>query len=53
MPIVGPLWLRVQGGVDALVLRQRIYVDADPDRILVHMPAVLGLLGVGLGVRIW
>jgi hypothetical protein len=53
MPIVGPLWLRVQGGVEALVLRQRIYVDADPDRILVHMPAVLGLLGVGLGVRIW
>jgi hypothetical protein len=53
IPIVGPLWLRVQGGVEALVLRQRVYVDADPDRILVHMPAVLGLLGVGLGVRIW
>lgn len=53
MPIVGPLWFRVQGGVEALVLRQRVYVDADPDRVLVHMPAVLGLLGVGLGVRIW
>jgi hypothetical protein len=53
MPIVGPLWLRAQGGVEALVLRQRVYVDADPDRILVRMPAVLGLLGVGLGVRIW
>jgi hypothetical protein len=53
IPIVGPLWLRVQGGVEALVLRQRVYVDTDPDHVLVHMPAVLGLVGLGLGVRIW
>jgi hypothetical protein len=53
IPIVGPLWFRVQGGVEALVLRQRVYVDTDPDHILVHMPPVLGLLGLGLGVRIW
>ena len=53
IPIVGPLWLRVQGGVEAIVLRQRVYVDADPDHILVHMPAVVGLLGLGVGVRIW
>lgn len=53
IPVVGPLWLRVQGGVEALVLRQRVYVDADPDHILVQMPGVLGLLGLGLGVRIW
>jgi hypothetical protein len=53
IPIVGPLWLRVQGGVEALLLRQRIYVDSDPDHILVQMPAVLGVLGLGLGVRIW
>lgn len=53
IPIVGPLWLRVQGGVEALMLRQRVYVDTDPDHILVQMPALLGLLGLGLGVRIW
>ena len=53
MMLVGPLWLRVQGGVEALVLRQRVYVDAEPDRVLLEMPAVLGSLGVGLGVRIW
>ena len=53
IPLVGPLWLRVQGGVEALVLRQRVYVNTDPDHILVHMPAVLGLVGLGLGVRIW
>jgi hypothetical protein len=51
--IVGPLWLRVQGGVEALVLRQRVYVDAAPDHVLIEMPAALGLLGAGLGVRIW
>jgi hypothetical protein len=51
--LVGPLWLRVQGGIEALVLRQRIYVTADPDRVLVEMPAALGSLGAGLGVRIW
>jgi hypothetical protein len=53
IPIVGPLWLRLQGGVEALLLRQRLYVDGDPDHILVQMPAVLGLVGLGLGVRIW
>jgi hypothetical protein len=53
IPIVGPLWLRVQGGVEALLLRQHIYVDADPDHTLIQMPAVLALLGLGLGVRIW
>lgn len=53
IPLVGPLWLRVQGGIEALVLRQRVLVDADPDHVLVEMPAVLGLLGLGLGVRIW
>lgn len=53
VPIIGPLWLRVQGGLEALVLRQRVYVDTDPDHTLVQMPAVLGLLGFGLGVRIW
>jgi hypothetical protein len=53
IPIVGPLWLRAQGGVEALLLRQRIFVDSDPDHILVEMPPVLGVLGLGLGVRIW
>jgi hypothetical protein len=51
--LVGPLWLRVQGGIEALVLRQRIYVDAEPDRVLLEMPMALGLLGMGLGVRVW
>lgn len=51
--LVGPLWLRVQGGIEALALRQRVYVDADPDHVLIEMPAALGLLGAGLGVRIW
>jgi hypothetical protein len=51
--LVGPLWLRVQGGIEALVLRQRVYVEADPDRVLSEMPPALGLLGAGLGVRIW
>lgn len=53
IPIVGPLWLRVQGGVEALVLRPRIYVDTEPDHLLVQMPVALGMLGLGLGVRIW
>jgi hypothetical protein len=52
-PIVGPLWLRVQGGVEALVLRQRLYVRSDPEHTLAQMPAVLARLGLGLGVRIW
>jgi hypothetical protein len=51
--LVGPLWLRVQGGVEALVLRQRVFLGADPDHTLFRMPAVVGLLGAGLGVRIW
>jgi len=51
--LVGPLWLRVHGGIEALVLRQRVYVDSEPDRLLLQMPAAVGSLGVGLGVRIW
>ncbi len=53
IPLVGPLWFRLQAGAEALVLRQRIYADADPDQVLIEMPAAVALLGLGLGVRIW
>jgi hypothetical protein len=35
------------------MVRQRVYVEIDPDHTLVQMPPGLGLLGVGLGTRIW